>query len=166
MYSDKIKRFLDSLFDEQSEGKPLMHQYYQRYFDLYWDLHLGVTGDDIPPEVRQIGQSFVAVFGFRYPTLQVVHDNYMRVRQLRPLLKDWIDQRVQDLIDDHVPNPEKTLVYYWIKNGELGENFRRKDIVFECFHNFLAFSQWGTTLYNMMARLGGDKRGPGSPFMV
>jgi cytochrome P450 len=153
MYSDKIKRFLDSLFDEQNEGKPLMHQYYQRYFDLYWDLHLGVTGDDIPPEVRQIGQSFVAVFGFRFPTLQVVHDNYMRVRQLRPLLKDWIDQRVQDLIDGRVPNPEKTLVYYWIKNGELGENFRRKDIVFECFHNFLAISQWGTTLYNMMALL-------------
>jgi cytochrome P450 len=153
MYSDKIKRFLDSLFDEQSEGKPLMHQYYQRYFDLYWDLHLGVKGDDIPLEVRQIGQSFVAVFGFRYPTLQVVHDNYMRVRQLRPLLKDWIDRRVQDLIDGHVPNPEKTLVYYWIKNGELGEHFRRKDIVFECFHNFLAISQWGTTLYNMMALL-------------
>ena len=153
MYSDKIKRFLDDLFDEQNEGKPLMHQYYQRYFDLYWDLHLGVTGDNIPPEVRQIGQSFVAVVSFRYPTLQVVHDNYMRVRQLRQLLKDWIDQRVQDLIDGHVPNPEKTLVYYWIKNGTLGENFRRKDIVFECFHNFLAFSQWGNTLYNIMVRL-------------
>src|SRR5215471_14050248 len=153
MYSHKIKRFLDSLFDEQNEGKPLMHQYCQRYFDLYWDLHLGVTGDDIPPEVRQIGQSFVAVFGFRYPTLQVVHDNYMRVRQLRQLLKDWVDQRVQDLIDGRVPNPEKTLVYYWIKNGMLGENFRRKDMVFECFHNFLAFSQWGNTLYHMMARL-------------
>jgi len=153
MYSDKIKRFLDSLFDEQSEGKPLMQQYYQRYFDMYWDLHLGVTGDDIPPEVRQIGQSFVAVVSFRYPILQVVHDNYMRVRQLRQLLKDWIDQRVQELIDGHVPNPEKTLVYYWIKNGALGENFRRKDMVFECFHNFLAFSQWGNTLYNMMARL-------------
>ncbi len=53
MYSDKIKRFLDDLFDEQSEGKPLMHQYSQRYFDLYWDLHLGVTGDDIPLKVRQ-----------------------------------------------------------------------------------------------------------------
>jgi len=153
MYSDKIKRFLDYLFDEQNEGKPLMQQYYQRFFDLYWDLHLGVTGDDIPPEVRQIGQSFVAVVSFRYPILQVVHDNYMRVRQLRQLLKDWIDQRVQELIDGHVPNPEKTLVYYWIKNGALGENFRRKDMVFECFHNFLAFSQWGNTLYNMMARL-------------
>src|ERR1700730_5194249 len=153
MYSDKIKRFLDALFDEPNEGKPLMQQYYQRYFDLYWNLHLGITEDDIPPEVRQIGQSFMAVLGFWYPTLQVVHDNYMRVRQLRQLLKDWIDQRMQDIIDGHVPNPEKTLVYYWIKNGALGENFRRKDIVFECFHNFLAFSQWGTTLYNMMARL-------------
>ncbi len=81
MYSDKIKRFLDYLFDEQNEGKPLMQQYYQRYFDMYWDLHLGVTGDDIPPEVRQIGQSFVAVVSFRYPILQVVHDNYMRVRR-------------------------------------------------------------------------------------
>ena len=33
------------------------------------------------------------------------------------------------------------------------ENFRRKDIVFECFHNFLAFSQWGNMLYNVMSRL-------------
>jgi len=160
MYSDKIKRFLDYLFDEQNEGKPLMQPYYQRYFDLYWDLHLGVTGDDIPPEVRQIGQSFIAVLGFWYPTLQVVHDNYMRVRKLRQLLKGWIDQRVQDLIDGRVPNPEKTLAYYWIKNGALGENFRRKDLVFECFHNFLAFSQWGNTLYNIMARLEATKGDP------
>ena len=153
MYSDKIKRFLDYLFDEQNEGKPLMQRYYERYFDMYWDLHLGVTGDDIPPEVKQIGSSFITVLGFWYPTLQVVHDNYMRVRHLRPLLKDWIDHRVQDIIDGRVPNPEKTMVYYWIKNGELGQNFRRKDIVFECFHNFLAFSQWGNSLYNIMARL-------------
>ena len=153
MYSEKIKRFLDRLFDEQNEGKPLMQQYYQEYFDLYWDLHLGVTGDDIPPVAREIGQSFNTVLGYWYPTLQVVHDNYMRVRQLRQPLKDWIDQRVQELLDGRVPNPEKTMVYYWIKNGALGENFRRKDIVFECFHNFLAFSQWGNTLYNIMDRL-------------
>ena len=49
------------------------------------------------------------------------------------------------------------MVYYWIKNGELGENFRRKDIIFECFHNFLAFSQCGNTLYNVMARLEATK---------
>jgi cytochrome P450 len=153
MYSDKIKRFLDALFDEPNEGKPLMHQYSQRYFNLYWDLHLGIAGDDIPPEVGQIGQSFMTVLGFWYPTLQVVHDNYMRVRRLRQLLKDWIDQRVQDIIDSRVPNPEKTLVSYWIKNGALGEHFRRKDIVFECFHNLIAFSQWGKMFYHMMARL-------------
>ena len=28
------------------------------YFDLYWDLHLGVKGNAIPPGVRQIGKSF------------------------------------------------------------------------------------------------------------
>ena len=153
MYSAKIKRFLDVLFDEQNEGKPLMYQYLQNYFDLYWDLHLGVTGNDIPPEVRQVGQSFVTVFGFQYPTLQVVHDHYLRVRELRQQFNGWVDQRVQDLINGRVSNPEKTLVYYWIKNGMLGEHFRRKDIAFECFHNFLAFSQWGTMLYKSMNRL-------------
>jgi hypothetical protein len=160
MYSDKIKRFLDQLFDKQHSDKPLMKLYYQNYFNMYWDLHLGVTGDDIPPEVRQIGHSFMTVLGFVFPTLQVVHDNYMLVRQLRQPLKDWIDQRVRDVIDSKVPNPEKTMVYYWIKNGALGENFRQKDIVFECFHNFVAFSQWGNTLYNIMALLdvvNGDK---------
>ena len=153
MYSPKVNRFLDHLFDAQNAGTPLMYQYLQNYFDLYWDLHVGVMGEAIPAEVRQIGQSFMAVLGYGFPTLQIVHDNYMRVRHLRPFLKDWIDLRVQDLIDGRVPHPEATFVYYWIKNGRLGENFRHKDIVFECFHNFLAFSQWGNMLYNIMARL-------------
>jgi len=61
MYSDKIKHFLDYLFDDQNEGKPLMQRYYQRLFDMYWDLHLGVRGEDIPPQVREIGSSFIAV---------------------------------------------------------------------------------------------------------
>ena len=150
MYSDKVNHFLDHLFDKKNEGRPLMQRYLQDYFDLYWDLHLGVTGKAIPSEVRQIGTSFMAVLGFWYPTLQVVHDNYMQVRQLRQGLKDWIDERVQDVIDGRIPHPEKTLVYYWVKNGKLGKHFRRKDIVFECFHNFLALSQWGNTLYNIM----------------
>jgi hypothetical protein len=160
MYSDKIKHFPDYLFDEKNEGKPLMERYYQRYFDMFWDLHLGVRGEDIPPEVREIGSSFIAVLRFWYPTLQVVHDNYMRVCQLRQLLKNWIDKRAQEIIDGRVPSPEKTMVYYWIKNGGLGENFRRKDMVFECFHNFLAFSQWGNTLYDNMARLEATKGDP------
>jgi hypothetical protein len=148
MYSAKINGFLDHLFEEHNAGRPLMHQYLQSYFDMYWDLHVGVTGDAIPAEVRKIGQCFMAVLGYGFPTLQVVHDNYMQVRHLRAFLKDWLDLRVQDLIDGRAPHPEETFVHYWIKNGELGENFRRKDIVFECFHNFLAFSQWGNMLYN------------------
>ena len=77
----------------------------------------------------------------------------MRGTGVRQPLKDWLDTRIQDVIDGKVPNPEATFVHYWVANGGLGENFRRKDVVFECFHNFLAFSQWGNTLYNVMARL-------------
>ena len=152
-YSPKVNRFLDQLFDARNAGRPLMRQYLDRYFDMYWDLHLAVTGGAIPADVRQIGHSFIAVLAYWFPTLQVVHDNYMQVRRLRPFLKQWLDQRVQDLIDGRVPEPEATFVYYWVKNAALGENFRRKDIVFECFHNFLAFSQWGNMLHNVMARL-------------
>src|SRR3712207_2815671 len=77
----------------------------------------------------------------------------MRVRKLRGPLRQWIDARVEDVIQRRVPDPEATFVHYWLENGELGESFRRRDIVFECFHNFLAFSQWGNTLHNVMARL-------------
>jgi hypothetical protein len=58
-----------------------------------------------------------------------------------------------------VETPEATFVHNWAINGEFGPNFRREDIVFECFHNFLAFSQWGNTLYRIMEGLadGGDE---------
>ena len=44
MYAPKIHRFLDQLFEVHNVGTPLMRQYLQSYFDLYWDLHLGVAG--------------------------------------------------------------------------------------------------------------------------
>jgi hypothetical protein len=152
-YADKVHRFLARLFEQANGGKPLMHEYYSDYFDLYWDFHLGVSGEAVPAEVRQIGTSFTAVLGHWYPTSDIVRENIMRVRELRPFLKEWIDRRVQAVIDGDVPDPEGTFVYYWLKNGGGGEHFRRKDIVFECFHNFLAFSQWGNMVYNVMARL-------------
>ncbi|MFC9635075.1 hypothetical protein ACFTY8_38950 [Streptomyces mirabilis] len=130
-----------------------MQQYYADYFDLYWDLHVGVTGEAVPPEVRELGASFMAVLGHWFPTEEVVYENLMRVRELRPFLREWIDQRVQAVIDGEIPDPEGTFVHYWLRNGGDGEHFRRKDIVFECFHNFLAFSQGGNTLYNTVARL-------------
>ena len=148
MYRDKIKRFLDRLFDEQNANKPLMKQYYQGYFDMYWDLHLGVSGTDIPDEIREIGECFNQVLGFWFPILQVVHDNYMRVRELRDDLKDWIAVRVEAVRYGDIPNRDKTFVHYWLEN-----ELRREDIIFECFHNFIAFSQWGHTLYRIMERL-------------
>ena len=58
------------------------------------------------------------------------------------------------------PIRSQTFVYYWLKNAGDGENFRRKDIVFECFHNFVAFSQWGNT---HLQDHGAAGRGPRRP---
>ena len=160
MYGDKVTQFFDTLLDGKNAGKPLMRPYLESYWDLYWDLHLGVKGEAIPAQVRQIGESFNTVLAYRDPTQRIVYDHYMAVRSNLGFLKSWIDARIADVIAGKTPNPEKTFVYYWIKNGEEGENFRHKDVVFECFHNFVAFSQWGNTIYNIMLKLG---RGTGDP---
>ena len=57
-------------------------------------------------------------------------------------------------------NPEKTFAWYWIKNGEDSDYFNHKDVVFECFHNFVAFSQWGNTIYNIMLKLAAETGDP------
>jgi hypothetical protein len=153
MYAGKVVQFFDRLLDARNANKPLMRPYLDAYWDLYWDLHLGVKGEAIPARVREIGESFNTVLAYRDPTQKIVYDNYMAVRSRLPFLKSWIDQRLGDLKGGRTPSPEKTFAYYWIRNGEEGENFRQKDVVFECFHNFVAFSQWGNTLYNVMLKL-------------
>lgn len=153
MYGDKIVAFFDRLLSRNNAGKPFMRQYYDSYFDLYWDLHLGVRGDDIPDYVRQIGESFNTALAYINPVEDIVHDNYTRVRGLRESLNRWVNEKIEDLINGRIPDPEKTFVYYWLKNGEEGPDFRRKDIVFECFHNFVALSQWGNTIYQIISRL-------------
>ena len=160
MYGDKVVKFFNQLFDQKNAGKPLMRQYLDSYFDLYWDLHLGVKGDAIPAEVREIGESFNTVLAYLNPIEEIVHDNYMKVRALRKFLKDWIEERVNDVKNKKIEAPEKTFVYYWLLNGEEKKDFRRKDIVFECFHNFVAFSQWGNTIYNIMNILSKDTGDP------
>jgi len=160
MYSEKVGQLLDKLLAPKNANKPLMRPYLDAYWDLYWDLHLGVKGDAIPGQVRQIGESFNTVLAYRDPTERIVYDNYMTVRRHLPFLKSWIDQRVDDLKHGQTPNPEKTFAYYWLNNGGDGEDFNRKDIVFECFHNFVAFSQWGNTLYNVMLKLSKDGDDP------
>jgi hypothetical protein len=136
-----------------------MRHYLDYYFDVYWDLHLGVKGDAVPAGVRQIGESFNTVLAYRNPTRQIVFENYMKVRSLLDPLKEWIDERVEDLQSGRTPDPDKTIAWYWLKNAGNGEHFSRKDIVFEVFHNFVALSQWGNTIFGIMSRLikhGGD----------
>ena len=43
------------------------------------------------------------------------------------------------------------MAWYWLKNAGNGEHFSKKDIVFECFHNFVALSQWGNTIFGIMS---------------
>jgi hypothetical protein len=153
MYADKVRAFFDELFDEQNAGKPLMRRYLDSYPDVFWNLHLGVKGDEIPAGIRQIGESFNTVIGFRDPMLGIVYENYMKVRMLRTPLKEWIAAKTHEVMSGKIKDPEKTFVYYWTKNGKEGEDFRHKDIVFECFHNFNALSQWGDMIYNIMLKL-------------
>ncbi|MGH7117527.1 MAG: hypothetical protein ACREFP_00785 [Acetobacteraceae bacterium] len=153
MYHDKVVPFFNQLLAPEFERKPFMKHYLDYYLDLYWDLHLGVKGHAAPSEVRQIGESFNPVLAYRNPMLQIVHGNFMTVRALVNPLKAWIDDRLTDLQSGRVANREKTIAWYWLKNAENGEYFSRKDVVFEVFHNFVALSQWGNTIFGIMSRL-------------
>jgi len=156
MYGDKVVAFFDQLMAPQFAGKPFMRHYLDYYFDIYWDLHLGVKGEAIPKQVRQIGEAFNTVLAYRDPLQPIVYENYMTVRRQRDFLKQWIDERVEDIATGRIANPEKTMAWYWLKNAGDGKNFSKKDIVFECFHNFVAFSQWGNTIFGIMSRLSED----------
>jgi hypothetical protein len=160
MYSPKVVAFLDKLMDQRFAGRPFMRHYLDYYFDLYWDLHLGVTGDDIPFQVRQIGESFNTVLAYRNPLLPITYQNYMIVREHLDFLKSWIDGRLDDIENGKTKNPEKTMAWYWLKNAGDGRHFEKKDVVFECFHNFVALSQWGNSIFGIMSRLSEDGGDP------
>jgi hypothetical protein len=156
MYGDKVVAFFDQLLDPRFANKPFMRHYLDYYFNIYWDLHLGVKPNAIPPQVRVIGESFNTVLAFRDPMLPIVYENYMTVRALLPFLKTWINERLDDIAKGRTAHPEKTFAWYWLKNAGNGEHFSRKDVVFECFHNFVALSQWGNTIFGIMSRLSQD----------
>jgi hypothetical protein len=160
MYGSKVVAFFDQLMDPQFAGKPFMRHYLDYYFDIYWDLHLGVKGNAVPAKVRQVGEAFNTVLAYRDPLQQIVYENYMTVRTLLDFLKQWIDERLDDIAAGQIGNPEKTMAWYWLKNAGNGEHFSKKDIVFECFHNFVAFSQWGNTMFGIMSRLSEDGGDP------
>jgi hypothetical protein len=152
-YRAKINAFYDRFLDDANAGTPMMKHYFDHYYDLYWGLHVGATGAEIPEAVREYSRCFNIVLGFNFPTMPHVRDAYMKCRETRTALKEWLDERVQMILDGKVADADTTWVYYWLKNGELGENFRRIDLVFECFHNFVALSQWGNVIYNTAKRL-------------
>jgi hypothetical protein len=160
VYSPKVMAFFDKLLDQQFANKPFMRHYLDYYFDLYWDLHLGVTGDAIPAQVRQIGEAFNTVLAYRNPLLPVTYENYMIVRGHLDFLKSWIDARLMDIESGKTKNPEKTMAWYWLKNAGDGSHFAKKDVVFECFHNFVALSQWGNSIFGIMSRLSEDGGDP------
>jgi hypothetical protein len=160
MYGNKVVAFFDQLMDARHAGKPFMRHYLNHYYDIYWDLHLGVKGDAIPAKVRQIGEALNTVLAYRDPLQQIVYENYMTVRTLLAFLKQWIDERLDDIAAGRVASPEKTMAWYWLKNAGNGEHFSKKDIVFECFHNFFALSQWGNTIFGIVARLSDDDGDP------
>ncbi len=160
MYRAKVVAFFDELLAPKFAGKPFMRHYLDYYWNIYWDLHLGVRGDSIPPQVRTIGESFNTVLAYRDPTQPIVYENYMTVRALLDFLKTWIDERLDDINNARIANPEKTIAWYWLKNAGDGVHFRKKDIVFECFHNFVALSQWGNTIFGIMSRLSRDGGDP------
>jgi hypothetical protein len=45
-----------------------------------------------------------------------------------------------------------------LKNAGDGSHFAKTDVVFECFHNFVALSQWGNSIFGMsrLSENGGD----------
>jgi hypothetical protein len=158
-YQAKVVAFFDKLLDPKYAGKPFMRHYLDYYWDIYWDLHLGVKGDAVPAQVRAIGESFNTVLAYRNPLHEIVYENYMTVRALRPYLTEWIDARLEDIESGRIADPDKTIAYYWLKNAGDGKYFAKKDVVFECFHNFVALSQWGNSIFGIMNRLnqsGGD----------
>jgi cytochrome P450 len=160
MYGDKVVAFFDQLLAPEFANKPFMRHYLDYYWDVYWDLHLGVKGEAIPKEIRELGEAFNTVLAYRNPMQNIVYENYMTVRRHLDLLRQWIDKHVKDIGAGGTANPEKTMAWYWLKNAGNGEHFSSKDIIFECFHNFVAFSQWGNTIFGIMSRLSEDGGNP------
>jgi hypothetical protein len=159
-YQAKAVAFFDTLLDPKFAGKPFMRHFLDYYWDIYWDLHLGVKGEAVPPQIRTIGEAFNTVLAYRNPLHEIVYENYMTVRALRSFLKQWTEARLDDIENGRIADPDKTMAYYWLKNAGDGKYFAKKDVVFECFHNFVAFSQWGNSIFRIMSRLNQDGGDP------
>ena len=107
-YAPKISRFLDQLFADANAGKPLMHEYYANTSICTGISTSGPRGRPSRPRCGSSGK-LQRCPRLLVPTLDIVHESIMRVRALRQFLQDWIDTRVQAVIDGKVPDPEGLL---------------------------------------------------------
>ena len=113
-----------------------MRPYLESYFDLYWDLHLGVKGDAIPQRVQADRRKLQHRPGLSrsHPEdrLRQLHDGppEPRLTSRRGSTTGSPTSERQD------PEPEKTFAWYWLKNGGEGEYFAHKDVVFEVLPQF------------------------------
>lgn len=147
-YAPKLESFFTTLLGSANAGEPLMGIYLDSYYkSLYWDLHVGEK--NVPDQIQKIGTAFNVVLANATPTMDLVYTNYMLVRQLRPKLVAWLNGELARLIE----TPDATTIAnYWLKNSDNGNdpNFRLIDIAFECFHDFVALSQWGNMIWHTM----------------
>ena len=60
---------------------------------------------------------------------------------------------IQDVIYSRVKKPGENICLLLDREWRRRSDFRNKDVVFESFHNFVALSQWGNTIYNIMMKL-------------
>jgi hypothetical protein len=50
----------------------------------------------------------------------------MTVRALLAFLRNWIDERLDDIANGRIANPERTIASYWLKNAGDGTHFSKK----------------------------------------
>jgi hypothetical protein len=111
-YRGKLVAFFDKLFANANNGEPIMGPYFEHYYDLYWNLHVGATENEIPAEVRQFSAGFNTVLGYWFPTSVEVREAYAQARNTREALKAWLDVRVQAILDGKQPDADRTFVHY------------------------------------------------------
>jgi len=164
-YEPKVKAFFTDMLSSENQNQPLMQKYEDGYLNLYWDLHLHVSPENVPDFATTIGLDFINCWAIFTP---IIPDNielarsfkksYENVRELRPTLLNWVSENVQ-AIRDNPDSFQECFVHYWLKNDGMGEGaFTNEDITFECFHNYLALSQWGHTIYRTMQLLRRDNQ--------
>jgi hypothetical protein len=80
----------------------------------------------------------------------------------KPLMRPYLESYFDLYWDLHlgVKGDAVPFAYYWINNAGNVEYFAHKDVVFEVFHNFVALSQWGNSMYNIMLKLAEDTGDP------